>query len=219
MKRNVFHFVLFFERMSESEEYCENEENDPSDANAEKTQIPVVNNRLGIKKTSLGMKRSFQTYQPIANKTFKRPALKLNNGPLNNHNLLAVPFKIPTFIKKTNFSLGSLRPGTTLGMRRATKVKMHSLYDPNAEGAFVVYRPKITLSETEKEARMAKLGGKPPDFEVEVVVDPILVAVLRPHQKAGVQFLYDCTTGLKAENAFGCIMADEMVIFFNEGPW
>jgi DNA repair and recombination RAD54-like protein len=42
-----------------------------------------------------------------------------------------------------------------------------------------------------------------------VVVDPILARVLRPHQILGVKFLYDCTTGQVAENAFGCIMADE----------
>jgi SNF2 family DNA or RNA helicase len=202
--------------MSESEfDSSENsEEEEKEEEKQKRPQMSTLYTKLGVTKNTLGMKRSFQSYQPTANKPFKRPALKLNNGPLNNHNLSAVPFKMPTFIKKTNFHLGSLRPGTTLGMRRATKVKMHSLYDPNAEGAFVIYRPKITLSETEKEARMTKLGGKPPDFEVEVVVDPILAAVLRPHQKAGVQFLYDCTTGLKSENAFGCIMADEMVNIF-----
>lgn len=38
----------------------------------------------------------------------------------------------------------------------------------------------------------------------------MIACVLRPHQLEGVQFLYDCTMGLKAENSFGCIMADEM---------
>jgi DNA repair and recombination RAD54-like protein len=46
--------------------------------------------------------------------------------------------------------------------------------------------------------------------EVHVVVDPILCKVLRPHQIEGVRFLWDCTTGRKAEGMFGCIMADEM---------
>lgn len=58
--------------------------------------------------------------------------------------------------------------------------------------------------------------------KVPVVIDPRLSKVLRPHQIEGVkvgfsvvsyvnpQFLYRCTTGLLADNAFGCIMADEM---------
>lgn len=58
--------------------------------------------------------------------------------------------------------------------------------------------------------------------KVPVVIDPRLSKVLRPHQIEGVkvscqinvvtdlQFLYRCTTGLVADNAWGCIMADEM---------
>lgn len=47
-------------------------------------------------------------------------------------------------------------------------------------------------------------------FQVHVVVDPVLAAILRPHQREGVKFMYDCTTGMRIENAYGCIMADEM---------
>ena len=46
--------------------------------------------------------------------------------------------------------------------------------------------------------------------KVPVVIDPRLAKVLRPHQVAGVKFLYRCTTGLIDEKAHGCIMADEM---------
>jgi DNA repair and recombination RAD54-like protein len=45
---------------------------------------------------------------------------------------------------------------------------------------------------------------------VHVVVDPLLGKVLRPHQVEGVRFLYECVTGNKREDCFGCIMADEM---------
>jgi DNA repair and recombination RAD54-like protein len=95
-------------------------------------------------------------------------------------------------------------------MRRKAPVNIHSLYDPNADDAFVVYRPKKVLSEAEKLAYVGANPGKTPTFEVEVVIDPILAKVLRPHQKEGVKFLYECTTGRKSEGAFGCIMADEM---------
>lgn len=45
---------------------------------------------------------------------------------------------------------------------------------------------------------------------MHVVVDPTLSKVLRPHQREGVKFMYDCITGLKIDGYSGCIMADEM---------
>ena len=44
-----------------------------------------------------------------------------------------------------------------------------------------------------------------------VVVDPVLSKVLRPHQREGVKFMWDCIVGDRIPNNFGCIMADEMV--------
>jgi len=42
-------------------------------------------------------------------------------------------------------------------------------------------------------------------------VDPALTKVLRPHQREGVKFMYDCVTGVQIPDFHGCIMADEMV--------
>lgn len=43
------------------------------------------------------------------------------------------------------------------------------------------------------------------------MVDPLLGNKLRPHQKIGVQFLFDCTMGLrKGFEGNGCILADDM---------
>lgn len=42
--------------------------------------------------------------------------------------------------------------------------------------------------------------------EVHVVVDPILCNVLRPHQREGVKFMYDCVTGDRIPDFHGCIM-------------
>lgn len=53
----------------------------------------------------------------------------------------------------------------------------------------------------------AKLAQYP---DVPVVIDPKLAKILRPHQIAGVKFLYRCTAGLMDPKAKGCIMADEM---------
>ncbi|KAL4615457.1 hypothetical protein ACB092_07G126200 [Castanea dentata] len=46
---------------------------------------------------------------------------------------------------------------------------------------------------------------------VPIVVDPLLVRFLRPHQREGVQFMFECVSGLcSAANIFGCILADDM---------
>ncbi|XP_061771659.1 DNA repair and recombination protein RAD54B isoform X4 [Nerophis ophidion] len=45
---------------------------------------------------------------------------------------------------------------------------------------------------------------------VDVVVDPHLTAHLRPHQRDGLLFLYECVMGMRAEGRYGAILADEM---------
>jgi len=44
----------------------------------------------------------------------------------------------------------------------------------------------------------------------DVFVPPILAKWLRPHQREGVEFLYQCVMGLKAYKGNGCILADDM---------
>ncbi|KAG0211347.1 helicase [Mortierella sp. GBA30] len=44
----------------------------------------------------------------------------------------------------------------------------------------------------------------------DVVIDPILGQHLRPHQKEGVRFLYECVMQMKDINGQGAILADEM---------
>ena len=46
--------------------------------------------------------------------------------------------------------------------------------------------------------------------EVHVVVDPILSNILRPHQREGVKFLWECVNGIRIPGSWGAIMADEM---------
>ncbi|KAK7308778.1 hypothetical protein RJT34_05004 [Clitoria ternatea] len=44
-----------------------------------------------------------------------------------------------------------------------------------------------------------------------IAVDPLLVRFLRPHQREGVQFMFDCVSGLcTTPNIHGCILADDM---------
>jgi DNA repair and recombination RAD54-like protein len=48
--------------------------------------------------------------------------------------------------------------------------------------------------------------------EVAVVVDPVLCAVLRPHQREGVKFMYDCVTGVRIPDYNGCIMVSRRIL-------
>jgi len=109
--------------------------------------------------------------------------------------LLNKPFRVPI----AGYTGGGF--GRSLGVRRAGG--RQPLHDPEAENALVLYWPR-DLSEHEK------LKTDVSRTEVAVVVDPLLSRVLRPHQREGVKFMYDCVTGVRVEGYKGCIMADEM---------
>jgi len=109
--------------------------------------------------------------------------------------LLNKPFKIPI----PGYSGGGY--GRSLGVRRSGG--RQPLHDPLEEGALVLFSPP-ELSEHEK------LKVDSLHLQVAVVVDPLLCRVLRPHQREGVKFMYDCVEGTRIENYNGCIMADEM---------
>ncbi|XP_055387996.1 DNA repair and recombination protein RAD54-like [Condylostylus longicornis] len=87
-----------------------------------------------------------------------------------------------------------------LGIKR-TFVR-RALYDPHACNALILYEPPL-IKEHER------LSMDPSKILVHVVVDPVLSNILRPHQREGVKFMYDCVTGKKG-SFYGCIMADEM---------
>jgi DNA repair and recombination RAD54-like protein len=95
-----------------------------------------------------------------------------------------------------------------LGMK--TPPPKRALHDPFACNALVLYTPP---NQPEKspvvQSLFLKKDPKDKDVLVHVVVDPVLGNILRPHQREGVQFMYECVTGAKGEFQ-GCIMADEM---------
>ncbi len=43
-----------------------------------------------------------------------------------------------------------------------------------------------------------------------VAVDSMLTKWLRPHQREGVAFMFECVTGLRQYEGQGCILADDM---------
>ncbi|VDN58976.1 unnamed protein product [Dracunculus medinensis] len=109
--------------------------------------------------------------------------------------LLSRPFRVPV--------PGYISSGTApaLGLRHST-IRC-ALHDPYAEGALVLFTPP---SMNAHDALKIEENKK----QVHVVVDPAITCVLRPHQREGVKFLYDCVTGNRIEQAYGSIMADEM---------
>ncbi|XP_029308244.1 DNA repair and recombination protein RAD54B [Cottoperca gobio] len=74
-------------------------------------------------------------------------------------------------------------------------------HDPLAPGALVMPRPSANHQWSNNKA------GLP---VVDVVVDPYLTTHLRPHQRDGLLFLYECVMGLRAVGRYGAILADEM---------
>ncbi|KAI0638193.1 P-loop containing nucleoside triphosphate hydrolase protein [Trametes polyzona] len=75
------------------------------------------------------------------------------------------------------------------------------LHNPDAPGAVVMKAPS--------KEHQAKFNKKNLPV-VPVVIDPVIARHLRPHQKEGVQFLYECVMGLRKHEGQGCILADEM---------
>uniref|UniRef100_A0A667XB38 RAD54 homolog B n=1 Tax=Myripristis murdjan TaxID=586833 RepID=A0A667XB38_9TELE len=74
-------------------------------------------------------------------------------------------------------------------------------HDPLAPGALVMPRPSPSHQWS------CNKSGLP---VVDVVVDPYLTTHLRPHQRDGLLFLYECVMGMRATGRYGCILADEM---------
>jgi len=109
--------------------------------------------------------------------------------------ILSRPFKIPI----PNYKGPTL--GRCLGLRRSGS--RQPLHDPEEEGALILYSPPELTAHDQLKLDIDK-------HPVHVVVDPLLTKVLRPHQREGVKFMYDCVTGVQIPGSHGCIMADEM---------
>nr|XP_008539536.1 PREDICTED: DNA repair and recombination protein RAD54B isoform X2 [Equus przewalskii] len=74
-------------------------------------------------------------------------------------------------------------------------------HDPCAPNSLVMLRP---------DSRHQWMFNKNCFPLVDVVIDPHLVCHLRPHQKEGIRFLYECVMGFRVNDRYGAILADEM---------
>ncbi|KAL7059448.1 hypothetical protein AAHC03_013676 [Spirometra sp. Aus1] len=110
--------------------------------------------------------------------------------------ILVRPFKVPI----PNYQASGYET-KALGVKRSgARVALHDPFEPDA---LVLYTPPIMNAHEALKTEVDKQL-------VHVVVDPILTKVLRPHQREGVKFMYDCVTGVQIPGNYGCIMADEM---------
>ncbi|KHJ47934.1 protein, SNF2 family [Trichuris suis] len=110
--------------------------------------------------------------------------------------ILSRPFKVPL----PNYDANNYTR-RALGLRRSgVRVPLH---DPYEEGSVILFEPPQLACHEKLKCDASKQL-------VHVVVDPLLAKILRPHQREGVKFMYDCVTGRKIEGSYGCIMADEM---------
>lgn len=108
-----------------------------------------------------------------------------NPDELSDHELLIQkilnqPFKIPI----PNYT--GILYRKSLGIR--FDGPRRPLHDPFEDGALVLFEPpelneqeRLTIDKTKQ--------------LVHVVVDPQISKILRPHQREGVKFMYDCVTG------------------------
>lgn len=138
--------------------------------------------------------------------TSTRPNVSINVYEDLVAKVLSKPFKVPIldYVPDTHGN-------KCLGLRRNTFRR--ALHDPNACNALVLYIPPDAGPISEH----ARLKMDTSKILVHVVVDPVVGHILRPHQREGVRFMYDCVTGAKGEFQ-GCIMADEVWLLSHVYP-
>lgn len=137
----------------------------------------------------------------------KPKVLSMNDYESIIAEILSTPFRVPILDYVPDF-----HTNRSLGMRRS--VIRRALHDPMACNALVLYSPPdselkgggSSVAEDEFDYQFDASKNQKP---VHVVVDPVVGNILRPHQREGVKFMFECVTGVKG-NFQGCIMADEM---------
>ncbi|KAL7393127.1 hypothetical protein ABVT39_006866 [Epinephelus coioides] len=112
-------------------------------------------------------------------------------APPPARHLASKPFCPPTLLGRAD------HPGAKSEEEQTCRPR----HDPLAPGALVMPRPSANHQWSNNKS------GLP---VVDVVVDPYLTTQLRPHQRDGLLFLYECVMGMRAVGRYGAILADEM---------
>ncbi|KAK6916452.1 SNF2, N-terminal [Dillenia turbinata] len=189
------------ENQDETEDEDSNKEIDddsPSPKNKRKSQNieDLVRGNLVVRRQSLlPQVLSVAEGAAVARKPFKPPC---SNGYSNGELIRRL------WARKRFVPWGSSRPSLVALHNRVeipNNIKQEELEEiaslPPGVDPLVLWQP-----EEDKE------GEK---ISTPIVVDPLLVKFLRPHQREGVQFMFECVSGMySANNIHGCILADDM---------
>lgn len=110
--------------------------------------------------------------------------------------------RVPVPEKGTNKKfVNPIHDGQNCPVIQNTAVNIKPRYDPCVPGALVMPRPSQAHQWQSNKKNLPV---------IDVVVDPYLSTHLRPHQREGVTFLYECSMGLREYGGLGAILADDM---------
>ncbi|CAG2216528.1 RAD54B [Mytilus edulis] len=94
-----------------------------------------------------------------------------------------------------------LQDGQACNVVQTTSMPIKPRHDPSLPGALVMPRPSQSHQWQSNKKNLPV---------IDVVVDPYLSTHLRPHQREGVTFLYECVMGYRDYGGQGAILADDM---------
>ncbi|KAG6972929.1 hypothetical protein JG687_00001181 [Phytophthora cactorum] len=136
------------------------------------------------------------------------------------------PFKSPCGEGGRTQESNRLLQIKTLGMRRRwgslvlkpmvrhdmppVEVDVEELETPIEPEPIIVEEPAPVAAPVADAPPPLVLWQSETDPEIKVVVPEIVGKFLRPHQREGVQFMFDCVSQVKGFDGQGCILADDM---------
>lgn len=123
--------------------------------------------------------------------TKPEPKLSVSDYEALITKVLSKAFKcpIPNYVADTHSN-------RCLGLKRNSFRR--ALHDPFACNALVLWSPPESDLKAHDQLKVDKTKIK-----VHVVVDPVVGNILRPHQREGVRFMYDCVTGVRGDFQVG----------------
>lgn len=156
---------------------------------------------LGMYEAEIDCEISRQDIQNMCGETLLSPVKKSEDIALTRREGNENPRSTPENLKQKNLKRAPGRP--TSSKERAG--------DSVSKTLEVSVSDAVETSETltADQGELVLSNGDAPNAK-PVIVDPRLTKVLRPHQREGISFLYDCVMGFKSKQYSGALLADEM---------